>query len=150
MPLIRDMTPADEQTVMDMVDIFYHSPAVEHPVEREVLLRSFRAAADPAQPLLRGLLLEEDGAAVGYCYLTECYSAEAGGRCMFLEEIYLLPQFRGMGLGLDILRWIEQSYPGVRRLRLEANPVNRGALRLYEKAGYTYLRYEQMIIDKTK
>ena len=36
------------------------------------------------------------------------------------------------------------------RLRLEVNEVNQGAVHLYEKAGYTYLRYEQMIIDKVK
>lgn len=86
----------------------------------------------------------------GYLYITLCYSAEVGGRCVFLEEIYLLPEFRGKGLGLDILNWIEQSYPGARRLRLEVNHVNQGAVHLYEKAGYTYLRYEQMIIDKVK
>lgn len=148
MLLIRDMTPADEQTVMDMVDIFYHSPAVEHPVEREVLLRSFRAAADPSQPLLRGLLLEEDGAAVGYCYLTECYSAEAGGRQIIVEELYLDEGCRGKGYGTRVFRWIIDAYPEHVRFRLEVSGANRAAARLYERLGFRYLEYGQMVFDR--
>lgn len=146
----RDITPQDHDLILPMVRDFYQTDAVLHPVDESILERTFRDAADASEPLLRGVLITWDGQPAGYLYITLCYSAEAGGRCMFLEEIYLLPQFRGMGLGLDILRWIEQSYPGARRLRLEVNHVNRGAVRLYERAGYTYLRYEQMIIDKTK
>ena len=126
----RDITPQDHDIILPMVRDFYQTDAVLHPVDESILERTFRDAADASEPL--------------------CYSAEVGGRCVFLEEIYLLPQFRGKGLGLDILSWIEQSYPGVRRLRLEVNEVNQGAVHLYEKAGYTYLRYEQMIIDKVK
>ena len=50
---IREMTAADEGAVMEMVDRFYHSPAVEHEVDPAVLRRSFQAAVDPAEPLIR-------------------------------------------------------------------------------------------------
>ena len=56
---IREMTAADEGAVMEMVDRFYHSPAVEHEVDLAVLRRSFQAAVDPAEPLIQGLVLEE-------------------------------------------------------------------------------------------
>lgn len=49
---IREMTTADEGAVMEMVDRFYHSPAVEHEVDLAVLRRSFQAAVDPAEPLI--------------------------------------------------------------------------------------------------
>ena len=58
---IREMTAADEGAVMEMVDRFYHSPAVEHEVDPAVLRRSFQAAVDPAEPLIQGLVLVEDG-----------------------------------------------------------------------------------------
>ena len=45
---IREMTAADEGAVMEMVDRFYHSPAVEHEVDPAVLRRSFQAAVDRA------------------------------------------------------------------------------------------------------
>ena len=146
----RDITPQDHDIILPMVRDFYQTDAVLHPVDESILERTFRDAADASEPLLRGVLISWDGQPAGYLYITLCYSAEVGGRCVFLEEIYLLPEFRGKGLGLDILSWIEQSYPGVRRLRLEVNHVNQGAVHLYETAGYTYLRYEQMIIDKVK
>ena len=145
---IRDMIPSDEKTVMDMVETFYHSPAVEHPVAREILLRSFRAAADPAEPLMRGLLLEEDGAAVGYCYFTESYSGEAGGRQILVEELYLDERCRGKGYGTQVFRYIMDAYPRHLRFRLEVTRANRAAARLYERLGFRYLEYGQMVFDR--
>lgn len=146
----RDITTADHDLILPMVQDFYQGDAVLHPVDPEILERSFRDAADPQEPLLRGLLIEMDGQPAGYLYITQCYSAEVGGRCIFLEEIYLAPAFRGRGLGGEILAWIESQYPTARRFRLEVNDINQNAIRLYQKAGYQYLRYEQMVIDKIK
>ena len=144
----RDITLEDRALILPMVEDFYQGDAVLHPVETEIMERSFQDAADPLEPLLRGILIEVDGQPAGYIYITQCYSAEVGGRCVFLEEIYLMPAFRGRGLGGEILAWIERQYPTARRFRLEVNDINRSAIRLYEKSGYEYLRYEQMVIDK--
>ena len=146
----RDITMADHDLILPMVQDFYQGDAVLHPVDPEILERSFRDAADPQEPLLRGLLIEMDGQPAGYLYISQCYSAEVGGRCIFLEEIYLAPAFRSRGLGGEILAWIERQYPTARRFRLEVNDINQNAIRLYQKAGYQYLRYEQMVIDKIK
>lgn len=146
----REITMADHDLILPMVEDFYQGDAVLHPVDREILERSFHDAADPQEPLLRGVLILVDGQPAGYLYITLCYSAEVGGRCVFLEEIYLAPPFRGRGLGVEILAWMEQQYPTARRLRLEVNHINRGAVRLYQKAGYQYLRYDQMVIDKNE
>ncbi len=146
----RDITLADHDLILPMVEDFYQGDAVLHSVDTEILERSFRDAADPNEPLLRGLLILVGDQPAGYLYITQCYSAEVGGRCIFLEEIYLTPSFRGRGLGVDILTWLEKEYPTARRFRLEVNPINQSALHLYRRAGYEYLRYEQMVIDKTK
>ena len=144
----RTLTPEDHDLVVPMVLDFYHSDAVDHPVDAAILERSFRDAADPAEPLLRGLLIQWDGEAAGYLYVTQCYSAEVGGRCVFIEEIYLSPEFRGRGLGTQIMAWLEGEYPTARRFRLEVTQANQGAVRLYQKAGYQFLRYDQMVLDK--
>ena len=52
------------------------------------------------------------------------------------------------GLLREIMEWMEAEYPDVRRLRLEVTEVNQSAIRLYEKSGYQYLRYDQMVLDK--
>ena len=74
----RDMTLDDRDTVLPMVDAFYRSNAVDHPVPREIVERSFLAAAGN-EPLLRGTLIFEEGRLAGYLYVTLCYSAEVAG-----------------------------------------------------------------------
>ena len=144
----RDITAADHDLILPMVADFYRTDAVDHEVPVEIMERSFAACADPDEPLLRGVLVSRGEEPVGYVYLTFCYSAEVGGRCVFIEEIFLKEQFRGMGLGREIMAWMEKEYPAVRRFRLEVTQVNKSAIRLYEKSGYKYLKYDQMVFDK--
>ena len=146
----RDLTPEDRDLVVPMVQAFYRSDAVDHPVDAAILERSFQDAASPAEPLLRGLLIQWEDKPAGYMYLTQCYSAEVGGRCVFIEEIYLEPEYRRRGLGAQIMAWLEQEYPAARRFRLEVTQANQGAISLYQRAGYTFLRYDQMVLDKIK
>ena len=146
----RDLTPEDRDLVVPMVQAFYRSDAVDHPVDAAILERSFQDAASPAEPLLRGLLIQWEDKPAGYMYLTQCYSAEVGGRCVFLEEIFLKEEYRRRGLGAQVMAWLEGEYPAARRFRLEVTRANQGAVSLYQKAGYTFLRYEQMVLDKIK
>lgn len=144
---IRAMTAADHDVVMPMVQAFYQSPAVDHNTDPAVLERTFRDAVDPAEPLLRGMLLVEDGQAVGYAYLTECYSGEVGGRCVFFEEMYFSPACRGKGYGTAVFRWVKEQYPNYPRIRLEVTDVNEGAIRLYQRLGFQFLDYRQMVLE---
>ena len=146
----RDLTPEDRDLVVPMVQAFYRSDAVDHPVDAAILERSFQDAASPAEPLLRGLLIQWEGKPAGYMYLTQCYSAEVGGRCVLLDEVYLKPEFRGRGIGTRVLAWLEESYPSARRFRLEVTQANQGAARLYRSAGYEFLHYDQMVLDKIR
>lgn len=147
MLIFRDMVPADRDVVIPMVEAFYQSDAVDHPVSRAILERSFLAAAGD-EPLLRGVLILADHQPAGYLYVTQCYSAEVGGPCLFIEEIFLAEAFRGRGLGGQIMEWLFAQYPDSRRFRLEVTQVNRGAVHLYEKCGFQYLRYDQMVLDR--
>ena len=54
----RDIVLQDHDLVIPMVQDFYCSDAVDHPVEQEILERSFLAASDHAEPLLRGGLVQ--------------------------------------------------------------------------------------------
>ncbi len=145
---IRDITWADYDTVLPMVRDFYRSPAVEHAVDPSILERSLRAAADPAEPMLRGLLLLEDGVCAGYAYLTRYYSAEVGGHCLMFEELYFKEPYRGKGYGSQVFRYVMDQYPDCPRIRLEVTEANQGAIRLYERLGFRFLHYGQMVLDR--
>lgn len=55
---------------------------------------------------------------------------------------------RGRGLGRQVLEWIFTQYPDSRRFRLEVTQMNQGAAHLYEKCGFQYLCYDQMVLDR--
>ena len=46
------------------------------------------------------------------------------------------------------MAWLERAYPAARRFRLEVTQSNQSAVRLYQRAGYDFLHYDQMALDK--
>ena len=144
---IRKMTGADAKTVLPMVYGFYRSDAVDHAVPEETLNRAFQAAVTDGS-LLEGFVLEDETGAVGFAYLSPYYACEVGGVNMMLEEIFIIPEAQGKGYGTEFFRWMEETYPEVRRFRLEVTESNQAAVRLYKKLGYDFIRYEQMAKDR--
>ena len=130
-----------------MVEQFYHSDAVCHPVPREKLEQTF-ADAVSADPILEGFVLTEEDSIVGFAYLTEYYACEVGGRCLMFEELFLKEEARGKGYGTHFFQEILKAKPDVRRFRLEVTRSNEKAVRLYERLGFTFLAYDQMILDR--
>jgi ribosomal protein S18 acetylase RimI-like enzyme len=61
-----------------------------------------------------------------------------GSRIGEIESLSVLPQYRGSGLGSELLRRLEDHLyeQGVEDLILGALPGNRDAIRLYERRGY--------------
>ena len=98
--------------------------------------------------MLRGLLLLEDGAAVGYAYVTRYYSAEVGAHCLMFEELYFKETCRGKGYGTRVFQYVMAEYPDCGRIRLEVTDANKGAIRLYERLGFRFLQYGQMVLDR--
>jgi ribosomal protein S18 acetylase RimI-like enzyme len=95
------------------------------------------AALAAGEPFGRAWLIELDGRRVGYVVLSWGFSVEAGGREACLDEIYLLPEVRGRGLGGRVLVLVEAEARafGVRRIFLEVERHNR-VIGLYRRAGY--------------
>lgn len=144
---IRPMASGDRDAVMAMVTDFYHSSAVEHQVDPAILERAFWDAVDPGQPLIEGLLLLETGMPVGYCYLTRGYASEIGGEVLIFDELYFKDSCRGKGYGSQVFRRVMDANPRCRRFRLEVTAANQGAARLYERLGFRFLQYNQMVLD---
>jgi ribosomal protein S18 acetylase RimI-like enzyme len=63
---------------------------------------------------------------------------ETGPRIGEIESLSVLPQYRGSGLGSELLNRLEQHLQalGVEDLILGALPGNTDAIRLYERRGY--------------
>ena len=144
---IRDFSPGDREVYLTMAHEFYHSSAVERPVPD----RHFTLAFDEimgGSPYARGLLFELGGRPAGYALLAITFSCEAGGLAVWAEEVYVRPDFRGHGVGGAFLQFLEEEYRGrAARLRLEVEDDNQRAIALYQKKGYRWLNYRQMVRD---
>ena len=74
---------------------------------------------------------------------------EAGGVAIWIEELYIKPSYRACGYGSRFLReFLGSLPPQVKRVRLEAERENDRAVRLYESLGFTFLDYDQMVIER--
>jgi ribosomal protein S18 acetylase RimI-like enzyme len=84
-------------------------------------------------------LIESGATAVGYLVLTWGFSIEFGGFVAILDELFVVPEHRGGGLGTAALSAAETicRERGVLALRLEVEHSNRRALELYTRAGFT-------------
>ena len=145
--MIRPITAADRESYLAMCREFYSGDAVLHPVPEEYFQRTFDALMDHT-PFAAAYLIEQDGETAGYALLAKSFSQEAGGIVIWIEELYIRPQFQGQGLGTAFFRFLEAQNDGtVKRYRLEYEPDNVRGAALYRRLGFTPLPYGQMIKD---
>ena len=141
-PNIRMMTSEDKETVMDMMRIFYASPAVLSNGSEEIFESDIENCVNDC-PYLEGYIFEVEDEIVGYGMVAKSFSTEFGKPCIWIEDLYVKQEFRGMGLGSKFLGYIENLYPDA-VLRLEVEEENERAVKVYEKCGFENLPYMEM------
>ena len=75
---------------------------------------------------------------VGYVILTLGYSLEFHGRDAFIDELYVVPEYWGRGIGSNVMRIVEDACRelGVRAVHLEVERDNPAARALYLRFGF--------------
>ena len=91
--MIRPITKQDRDLYLSLMDEFYHSPAVLHPVDPDYCVRAVDEILSRDTYLL-GYLLEHEGQIAGYAMLARAYSTECGGPVLWIEELYVREDFR--------------------------------------------------------
>lgn len=98
------------------------------------------AAIAAGDPLGHAWLIytDADKEPAGYVIVTVGFSMEHGGRDGFLDEIYVVPDKRGLGLGTWILDFAEEQARalGIVTLHLEVERANTRAQALYRSRSY--------------
>ncbi|MGN0674581.1 MAG: GNAT family N-acetyltransferase, partial [Oscillospiraceae bacterium] len=95
--MLRKMNESDREFFLKAADEFYHSDAVEKPLPLSRLEADFDEAMR-SDVYLEGLIFEYGGERAGYCLMTKTFHTEAG-LTLWIEDIYILEQYRGKGLG---------------------------------------------------
>jgi ribosomal protein S18 acetylase RimI-like enzyme len=132
--LVRRAGVADAQTIADFARAFHGED--NHPLSDEGVAGLLQMlTSDFAEGVV--LLLEIDGTGAGYGVLSFSYGYEHGGPETFVEDIYVVPEWRGRGLGQMLLNALENEAraAGLRAIHLEVMPGNR-AENWYRRQGW--------------
>lgn len=142
---IKKMEQKDTNEVFEMMRDFYDSPAILHDVSEEVLRRDIDACTSD-NPYMEGLVFRAHGGIAGYAMLAKSFSTEFGGICIWIEDLYMKPEYRGGGIGTQFFGYLEKTYQGKAvLLKLEVERGNTWAIEVYKKCGYRELPYMEMI-----
>jgi ribosomal protein S18 acetylase RimI-like enzyme len=135
---VRDATPADLDGLVALENCCFAADRLSR--------RSFQKLIGSPTASLR--LAARAGQIAGYALLF----FRAASDVARLYSVAVDPAHRGTGLGLLLLEDGEATARarGLRLLRLEVREDNAGAIRLYERLGYTPIgRYSAYYADKT-
>ena len=144
---IRPIEAADRDFFIDRCHAFYKTPACNHDIPPQNAERTFELLMH-GTPYADCLIAEDDnGTPCGYCLLALTWSNEAGGLCVWLEEIMVDGEKRGKGVGSRMIAAMHEKYTAAARYRLEVTDDNPRAAALYRLLGFEELPYRQMIID---
>ena len=141
---IRSMQESDRASVLDMMRVFYASPAVHTDGSEEIFQADVSACVGDS-PYAEGFVFEQDGKLAGYGMIARSFSTEFGKPCIWIEDIYLLPAYRRGGAATQFIQTLRSTYPNA-VIRLEAEEENVTALAAYHKNGMTELPYIELIL----
>ena len=141
--IIKQMTKEHFDEVLDMMRVFYDSPAVLHTSSDNVLINDINACISDS-PYLDGYVFILDGDIAGYSMVSKNFTTEYGGICAWIEDLYIKPEFRRQGIARLFFKELSSLYPDVVRFKLEVEPENERAIAVYHNCGYSLLHYNIM------
>ena len=140
--VIRPMALDDKESVLELMRVFYTSPAVLSNGSEEIFNNDIDNCIGDC-PFVEGYVFEGEQGIQGYAMLAKSFSTEFGKPCIWIEDLYLKPEYRGMGIGSSFFAFVEQKYQGC-LFRLEVEEENEYAVKTYIKNGFEVLPYMEM------
>lgn len=144
---IRNATPADIPLMLDLIRglaDYEREPNAVVATEEDLRRDGFGP-----QPKYRCVIAEWDGRPAGFAFFFYNYSTWRGQPGLYLEDLFVLPEMRGKGIGKALLQHlaqiaVEEHCYGIRWMVLEWNEP---ALKFYHSLGATILgEWETMLL----
>jgi GNAT superfamily N-acetyltransferase len=132
---IRDAEAADSELILHFVRELARYEKAEHEV---VATRAdIEASIFGEQSTVRALICEADGQPIGFAVYFFNYSTWQGRRGLYLEDLYVSPEYRGSGAGKALLRHLARIAVtgGCGRFEWSVLDWNEPAIKFYESIG---------------
>jgi len=136
MPLhIRPATPDDAELILRFITDLAIYEKAEHEVKTDAA--GIRDSLFAEGSTAHGLICENDGQPIGYAVYFFNYSTWLGKHGLYLEDLYVSPEARGLGAGKALLRHLAQLAVarGCGRFEWSVLDWNTPAIDFYESFG---------------
>lgn len=132
---IRTAVPADIPVLLDMIRELAEFEKLSHLVEASE--SDYHEVLFGARPAAEALIGEAAGEIAGYAIFFTTFSTFVGKPGIWLEDLYVRPAHRGIGLGKGLLRAVGRIAlsRGAGRYEWTVLDWNEKAIELYERAG---------------
>jgi GNAT superfamily N-acetyltransferase len=132
-----------------MMRALYAEDPPEKPIKPRAFERTARfLMANPAGG--RIVLMMRSRQPVGYALLIPYWSNEFGGTLLFIDELFVVPEHRGLGIATRMLNRLIRRPPfKAVALALEVTPGNRRAQRLYASLGFVRRKNQMLTRRRT-
>jgi len=132
---IRPATPADAPVMVELIRalaIYEREPDAVTATEADLLRDGFGAS-----PKFRCVIAEWDGEAAGFAFWFYNYSTWQGRPGLYLEDLFVKPEFRGKGIGKALLLHLAKIAADEHCGRFEWSVLdwNTPAIEFYESLG---------------
>jgi GNAT superfamily N-acetyltransferase len=135
MLLIREAQPEDVGTILTLIRglaEYEHEPLAAQATEQDLLRDGFGC-----EPKFRCIIADWDGAAVGFALYFYNYSTWKGRPGIYLEDLFVWPEYRGQGIGKALLLHVARIAVAENCGRYEWQVLdwNTPAIEFYESLG---------------
>ena len=132
---IRPATPDDAELILRFITELAIYEKAEHEVKTDAA--GIRDSLFAEGSTAHGLICENDGQPIGYAVYFFNYSTWLGKHGLYLEDLYVSPEARGLGAGKALLRHLAQLAVerGCGRFEWSVLDWNTPAIDFYESFG---------------
>lgn len=133
-PIFKQAMIADYDLLLELIQQFYQFEGISFNEK----ITNVLALILNNQEFGRVWLIQLEEQICGYLVLTFAFSLEYWGKNAYVDEVFILPEYRGKGLGTQALNFVEDIAHSleIQTLHLEVSRNNIKAQELYRKLGY--------------
>lgn len=137
------MNRNDKHEILSLMKEFYSSDAVYTNGSDEIFEQDFENCINEC-PFLEGFVFCNELEILGYGMIAKSFSTEFGKPCIWFEDLYLKPAFRGKHIIPEFVEYIEKKHPDA-IFRLEVEEDNKHAVHVYKKLNFNKLPYVELL-----